>query len=75
MAAGVGHAGGEEQRVDAGLPDEQQERPVGVEHHPVQVDGASHGDHGGGRRRLAALLVHLKTTTPGMRVMRTPRLR
>lgn len=72
MAAGVGHAGHEEQRVDGGLPDEQQERSVGLEHHPVEVDGASDGDHGGGCRCLAALLVHLKTTTPGMRVVQFP---
>lgn len=62
LAAGVGHSGGEQQRVDGGLSDEQQKRSVGLKNHPVQIDGASDGHHSGGRRRLAALLVHLKTT-------------
>jgi len=60
LAAGVGHPGGEQQAVDGGLSDEQQERPVGHEHLAVQVEGATDGHDGGGRRRLAALLVHLR---------------
>lgn len=62
LAAGVGHAGGEQQRVDGGLSDDEQKRSVGLKNLPVRVEGASDGHHGCGRRRLAALLVHLRTT-------------
>lgn len=63
LVAGVGHSGCEQQCVDGGLSDEEQERSVGLKNLPVQVDGASDGHHSGGCCRLAALLVHLKTTT------------
>lgn len=61
LATGVGHSAGEQQRVDGGLPDDQQERTVGQEDLTVQVQGASDGDHGRGGRRLAAFLIHLQT--------------
>lgn len=61
LVAGVGHAGGEQQRVDGRLSDEQQKRSVGMKHLPVQVDGATDRHHGGGRCGLAALLVYLQT--------------
>lgn len=62
LAAGLDHAAGEQQCVDAGLSDQEQERPVGLENLPVGIEGASDRHHGRGRRRLAALLVHLRTT-------------
>lgn len=63
LAAGLGHPGQEEQRVDGGLPDQDQERPVCLDHLPVQVDGPAHRHHRRGGARLAALLVHLEAAS------------
>lgn len=62
LVAGVRHPGGKQQGVYGGLSDEQQKRPVGHKHRPSQVEGAANGHDGGGCRRLAALLVHLRAT-------------
>lgn len=58
--AGVGDAAEEDDGVDAGFPDEEQEGPIGDEALAVYAEGAPQSHHSGGRRRLTALLIHLK---------------
>lgn len=61
LLAEFGHAADEQQRVERRLSDDHQERMIGQEILPVQVQGASDGDHGSGGGGFASLLVHLET--------------